>query len=97
VQLEVVELVHDLLARLAGEEVRVLEHWSVHALEAERPRDGTEVIEQPLAETEVLGVEVPCAAGRLQGLAAHPDSNITTASPPRGVQAFATPPLFRGS
>ena len=69
-QLEVEELAGDLLAGLAREQLLVLEHGRVDALEAERARDRAEVLEQPVAEAQVLGVEVARSARRLEGRSA---------------------------
>jgi len=59
VDLEVVELLDDLLARLAREELRVLHHRRVDFLEAEAPGHGPEVAEEPVAQAQILGIEVP--------------------------------------
>jgi len=73
VQLEVVELLDDLLPRLAGEELLVLHHRGVHLFEAEAARHGAEVAEEPRPETQVLRVEVAGAARGLK-LPAHAHS-----------------------
>ena len=71
VELEVVELVHDLLARLADEELGVFQDRRVHLLEAEAARDRPEVIEEPAALAHLLRVEVPRALRRLEVSLGH--------------------------
>src|SRR4030095_2776988 len=78
VQLEVEELLDDLLAGFAREELLVREHGSVHVLVAEARGDGAEVAEEPLATAHVLGVEVARAARRLER-ARHAPRDITPA------------------
>ena len=79
-QLEVEELVGDLLARLAGEELLVLEDGRVDALEGEGAGHRVEVAEEPLPEAVLVGVEVARAAGRLKRLPAlaHRELGTTT-------------------
>ena len=66
VEHEVVELVDDLLAGLAGEELGVLDDGRVDFLEAEAARDLAEVVEEPVPPAHVLGIEVARAAGGLE-------------------------------
>ena len=88
-ELEVVELVDDLLARLAGEELGVLDDRCVDLLEAEGRGDLPEHAEQPAPDAHRLGVEVARTAGRLQRDLAH-GSHVTTDAPSH--QAAAVPP-----
>jgi hypothetical protein len=78
VELEVVELVGDLLAGLAREQLGVLEHRRIHLLVAEAARDGAEVAEEPVSPAHVLGIEVARAARRLERVR-HAPPNITPA------------------
>ena len=71
VDLEVIELVDDLLARLAREELGVLDHRRVDFLEAEARSDVAKVAEQPVASALVFGIEVARSARCLQGRLGH--------------------------
>ena len=93
-QLEVVELVDDLLARLADEELGVLDDRRVDLLVAEAARDLAEVAEEPAPEAQVLGVEVARAARGLEqlGLATAGDYRLRAAPiTGRGPAPSATP------
>ena len=81
-QLEVVELLDDLLARLAREELGVLDDRRVDLLEAEAARDLAEVAEEPRPQAQVLGIEVARAARRLEVGAGSGASVTTGASRP---------------
>ena len=85
-QLEVVELLDDLLAGLAREELGVLDDRRVDLLEAEAARDLAEVREEPAPQAQVLGIEVARAARRLELV-------VLTASP----TARSIPPAARPS
>jgi hypothetical protein len=61
--LEVVQLIRDLLARLAHEELLALQHGRVELLEADGGAHGHELAEQPAAEAHVLWEEVTRAWG----------------------------------
>ena len=63
---EVVELLDDLFARLAREQLRVLDDRRVDLLEAHAPRHFAEVGEEPAALPHLFRVEVARAARRLE-------------------------------
>ncbi len=63
---EVVELLDDLLARLAREQLRVLDDRRIDLLEAHAPRHFPELREEPAALPHLLGIEVARAARRLE-------------------------------
>ena len=65
VELKVVELVDDLLAGLAHEELGVLDDRGVHFLEGESLGDFAKVAKEPVPKSLIFGVNVPCSAGRL--------------------------------
>ena len=96
VQLEVVELLDDLLAGLAGEELLGLEHRGVHLLEGEGPGHGAEMLEEPVAAPQILGVEVARAAGGLQAGLAHAESITTSPWRLSGAARAATSPSRSG-
>jgi hypothetical protein len=84
VQLEVVELVDDLLARLPDEELGGLDHRRVDALERECARDGAKMVEEPLANAHLGGIEVPRTANTLDAALAHVRRNNRFAAPGPG-------------
>ena len=82
-----IELVHDLLARLANEELGVLEDRGVHLFEGELSGDGAEVAEKPVANAQIFRVEVARPTRRLQLLGAHGSlGNTPRGRLPRGAR-----------
>jgi hypothetical protein len=68
---EVVELIDDFFAGLAGEELRVLYDGGVHLLEGEATSGGAKVIEEPLPQSKVVGIEIAGTPRRLKGFRGH--------------------------
>ena len=71
VELEMVELIHDLFARFARKELRVLQHRGIDFLERIAMGHRPEVVEKPRSSTKIIRIEVPHATRRLQGAFAH--------------------------
>ena len=69
VELEMVELVDDLLARLPGEELGMFDHRCIDFFETEAGRGLSKVVEEPVSTTHVVGIEVASAPRGLESLA----------------------------
>ena len=59
--LKVVQLLSDLLASLAHEELFAFQHWGLKLLKAEQPRDSLKFAKEPLPQSVVLRREIPGA------------------------------------
>lgn len=73
-ELEVVELLDDFFARLAREQVGMLDDGSVDLLEAEAARDLAEMVEEPATAAQIFGVEVAGPSRGLELEARHAES-----------------------
>jgi DNA-binding NtrC family response regulator len=77
VQLEMIELVDDLLARLSDEELGRFEYRRVDLLERKSARNAPTMVEEPLADAHLGGIEVPRASNTLKTATAHGGRNNT--------------------
>ena len=80
VKFEVVELVDDLFAGLACEQIGMLQHGRVDFFEGIADGHAAEAFKEPFSPAEFVGVEIPRSARRLQRGSTHASSISTVAA-----------------